>query len=1340
MKDTVLLLLCAVALAHSYVHNTQRCNCDPSEARQICESNYGLDDVLVAHEYCDKFYKCANGRPVAYQCPDNLLYDPVAERCEWPNEVNCGNRPISDGNDCNETDVSSSTQEPVSSSSSSTTSRPIDDETCNCRPEEAPSICAADGSDGVLVANENCNQFYICDHGKPVALSCPGNLLYNPYIEQCDWPENVDCGDRVIPDTSQTPPPGPSPDPTTSPTGSPNPTPTPSPSTPGSGTCNCRPEEAPSICAADGSDVLHMRPRKPVALSCPGNLLYNPYIEQCDWPENVDCGDRVIPDTSQTPPPGPSPDPTTSPTGSPNPTPTPSPSTPGSGTCNCRPEEAPSICAADGSDGVLVANENCNQFYICVHGKPVALSCPGNLLYNPYIEQCDWPENVDCGDRVIPDTSQTPPPGPSPDPTTSSTGSPNPTPTPSPSTPGSGTCNCRPEEAPSICAADGSDGVLVANENCNQFYICDHGKPVALSCPGNLLYNPYIEQCDWPENVDCGDRVIPDTSQTPPPGPSPDPTTSSTGSPNPTPTPSPSTPGSGTCNCRPEEAPSICAADGSDGVLVANENCNQFYICDHGKPVALSCPGNLLYNPYIEQCDWPENVDCGDRVIPDTSQTPPPGPSPDPTTSPTGSPNPTPTPSPSTPGSGTCNCRPEEAPSICAADGSDGVLVAMKTATSSTYASTENQLLCPVPETCCTTLTSNNATGQRMLTAETEHKPNSTSRTIPGSNYISNRIPNPTPTPSPSTPGSGTCNCRPEEAPSICAADGSDGVLVANENCNQFYICDHGKPVALSCPGNLLYNPYIEQCDWPENVDCGDRVIPDTSQTPPPGPSPDPTTSPTGSPNPTPTPSPSTPGSGTCNCRPEEAPSICAADGSDGVLVANENCNQFYICDHGKPVALSCPGNLLYNPYIEQCDWPENVDCGDRVIPDTSQTPPPGPSPDPTTSPTGSPNPTPTPSPSTPGSGTCNCRPEEAPSICAADGSDVLHMRPRKTSCSVLSRNLLYNPYIEQCDWPENVDCGDRVIPDTSQTPPPGPSPDPTTSSTGSPNPTPTPSPSTPGSGTCNCRPEEAPSICAADGSDGVLVANENCNQFYICVHGKPVALSCPGNLLYNPYIEQCDWPENVDCGDRVIPDTSQTPPPGPSPDPTTSPTGSPNPTPTPSPSTPGSGTCNCRPEEAPSICAADGSDGVLVANENCNQFYICAYGKPVALSCPGNLLYNPYIEQCDWPENVDCGDRVVPDPSQTPPPGPGSSPNPTPSPTASTPSSGTCNCRPEEAPSICAADGSDGVLVANENCNQFYICAYGKPVALSCPGNLLYNPYIEQCDWPENVDCGIEE
>ncbi|KAF9411309.1 hypothetical protein HW555_009874 [Spodoptera exigua] len=1310
MKDTVLVLLCAVALAHSYDGSTQPCNCDPSEAKQICESHYGLEDVLVAHENCDKFYKCANGKPVVYQCPDNLLYDPVAERCEWPYKVNCGDRPISNGNDCNGTDISS-----TQASVSSTTSTPKD-VVCNCRPEEAPGICAgadsdgfwlpmrteqsggkpvalteifclipkkmltavtepdeapsicgAEGSDGVLIAHENCNQFYKCDHGKPVALYCNGNLLYNPYTEQCDWPENVDCGDRFYkcdhgkpvalycngnllynPYTEQCDWPE---------------------NVDCSGTCNCRPDEAPSICGAEGSDgvlIAHENCNqfykcdhgKPVALYCNGNLLYNPYTEQCDWPENVDCGDRVIPSPGPTPAPGPSP------------TQTASPSTPGGG--NCNPSEAPTICAADNSEGVLVAHENCNQYYICSGGKPVALSCPGNLLFNPSKDQCDWPENVDCG---------------------------------------SGTCNCRPDEAPSICGAEGSDGVLIAHENCNQFYKCDHGKPVALYCNGNLLYNPYTEQCDWPENVDCGG------------------------------------------NCNPSEAPTICAADNSEGVLVAHENCNQYYICSGGKPVALNCPGNLLFNPSKDQCDWPENVDCG---------------------------------------SGTCNCRPDEAPSICAADGSDGVLVAhencnqfykcdhgkpvalycfgnllynpyteqcdwpenvdcgdrlhMKTAISSTNAIMGNPLLYTASETCYTILTLNNATGPRTLTAETE----------------------------------------PDEAPSICAADGSDGVLVAHENCNQFYKCDHGKPVALYCFGNLLYNPYTEQCDWPENVDCGDRAPsicaadgsdgvlvahencnqfykcdhgkpvalycfgnllynPYTEQC-------------------------DWPenvrlrrqSSGTCNCRPDEAPSICAADGSDGVLVAHENCNQFYKCDHGKPVALYCFGNLLYNPYTEQCDWPENV----RLRRQSS--------------------------------GTCNCRPDEAPSICAADGSDGVlvahencnqfykcdHGKPVALYCF---GNLLYNPYTEQCDWPENVDCGDRTrrgtfylcsgwirwpptttsptspAPTTTSPTSPAPtttsptSPAPTTTSSTSPAPT-TPSPTSPApstpsptsltpdpdssessdiddlpkpdddvsspedctdrpnDNTCNCDPDQAPSICANANSNGIHIAHENCNQFYKCDNGKPIPFRCPSNLLYNPFIPGCDWPHNVDCGDRIIPDPDDT-------------TEGPQPTvPDDNNDDVGPGPCNhCNPEDAPAICAGENSTGIHIAHQNCNQYYVCEHGRPVTFSCNSLLLYNAYTKQCDWPYNVDCGDRVIPDRDNDSGNDSGDDDN----------NNNEVHDDPSQAPSICAGSGSDGVLVAHEYCDQYYICDGGFPLPRPCHGGLLFNPQNQQCDWPYNVNCG---
>lgn len=188
------------------------------------------------------------------------------------------------------------------------------------------------------------------------------------------------------------------------------------------------------------------------------------------------------------------------------------------------------------------------------------MTCAANLLYNPHQVWCDFPQNVNCGDRVIPESEE----------------------------------NENPDETPEICFRSATG--IEPHENCNQFVLCPNfGQPVTMNCPGTLLYNSYTQQCDWPENVDCGDRVIPGDC---------------------TDEDNSSDDGNGSCNCNPEEAPEICAADGSDGTLVAHENCNQFYKCFNGQPVALSCPQMLLYNPYTEQCDWRKNVNCGGRVDP----------------------------------------------------------------------------------------------------------------------------------------------------------------------------------------------------------------------------------------------------------------------------------------------------------------------------------------------------------------------------------------------------------------------------------------------------------------------------------------------------------------------------------------------------------------------------------------------------------------------------------------------------------------------------------------------------------------------------------------------------
>merc|ERR1719348_2278189 len=38
--------------------------------------------------------------------------------------------------------------------------------------------------------------------------------------------------------------------------------------------------------------------------------------------------------------------------------------------------------------------------------------------------------------------------------------------------------------------------------------------------------------------------------------------------------------------------------------------------------------------------------------------------------------------------------------------------------------------------------------------------------------------------------------------------------------------------------------------------------------------------------------------------------------------------------------------------------------------------------------------------------------------------------------------------------------------------------------------------------------------------------------------------------------------------------------------------------------------------------------------------------------------------------------------------------------------------------------------------CNLYYMCAGLKPVLMSCPGDLFFDPSLNVCNWPDQVDC----
>lgn len=446
VSGSALLLLCATVLAYA--------NSNDTDLEGFYENGCPKDASIkkfLPHEDCRQYYKCHHGGLIARFCPGGLHFNAEEERCEWI--AICHLQLLRDSESNSEVgfEQGNSNEEELDSDN----------------PSDVYKICESPNSTGDLVAHENCNEFYKCTYGRPVVLKCARNLLFNTLTEKCDWAHNVDCGDRV------------------------------------------------------GADK--------------DSLIYET-IKNAAVPH---LNDEIIPS-------------------------------------NSNPNQAYTICSHKNSDGVLIAHEYCNRFYKCIAGVPNTISCPINLLYDPVKGHCDWPRKVDCDGRVILENEENPEEQNNDDKKVE--------------TAKRSVITRWSKRAADTCAAKHSEGVAVAHERCSHFYKCLEKEPVAFSCPGNLLFNSKQNYCDWPKKVDCGDRIIiEDTGE------------------------SDSSNDSNNGDLR--QVLTVCANEGSDGIILAHDRCNKFYECHDGHPVEVDCAPQLLYNPETESCDWASYVTCKDRKV-----------------------------------------------------------------------------------------------------------------------------------------------------------------------------------------------------------------------------------------------------------------------------------------------------------------------------------------------------------------------------------------------------------------------------------------------------------------------------------------------------------------------------------------------------------------------------------------------------------------------------------------------------------------------------------------------------------------------------------------------------
>jgi len=269
-------------------------------------------------------------------------------------------------------------------------------------------------------------------------------------------------------------------------------------------------------------------------------------------------------------------------------------------------------------NGVFPNMDDCSQFIQCWMDEAVMWQCTDLMLFDLTYYGCNFAHLTHCEDRPRPSELPTYRPTPSTPSTTEFTG-----PTTS-TTEG-------PDPGDFVCP---DDGVFAHEERCEYYWECWAGESVLYHCTLDHLFDRVYMGCNYPGQTDCDHRLRPNETTarpsttttsapitttglptTPRTTSSDDPETeqtipsegSTTLNPNPTTTtqPAPTT--------TPNPGEEFECPSGDDGDFPDPFDCSKFYTCVGGMPYHNDCPAGLYFNPLIDACDFPANVDCQDR-------------------------------------------------------------------------------------------------------------------------------------------------------------------------------------------------------------------------------------------------------------------------------------------------------------------------------------------------------------------------------------------------------------------------------------------------------------------------------------------------------------------------------------------------------------------------------------------------------------------------------------------------------------------------------------------------------------------------------------------------------
>ncbi|CAH2049167.1 unnamed protein product, partial [Iphiclides podalirius] len=159
--------------------------CTDSQCPNSSENDLEIEGVL-AHQDCDKFYKCFQGKPLEVLCPKWLFFDLKNLRCDWGYNVNCSGRNIPEQSDPLDDD------EITNNAESESEYADADENIYDDSEQEAVSVGLEFFQNGCpvnptvqwrLPHEEECNQFYYCLWGMKLKRRCQPYLHFNKKIQ-----------------------------------------------------------------------------------------------------------------------------------------------------------------------------------------------------------------------------------------------------------------------------------------------------------------------------------------------------------------------------------------------------------------------------------------------------------------------------------------------------------------------------------------------------------------------------------------------------------------------------------------------------------------------------------------------------------------------------------------------------------------------------------------------------------------------------------------------------------------------------------------------------------------------------------------------------------------------------------------------------------------------------------------------------------------------------------------------------------------------------------------------------------------------------------------------------